>query len=176
MTIRDWLVKWFGDVFKKVSKKVPVIPDIVTPKPDVAPAACSCSLKDPLAVPLVPKLGSSDKEVDANLRQRWVDGAQDTCGGLPSDIRPLAIRPAGKTFGWKYPVTEGKISVRVNGDKMTISCGVYEGQSWHIIGGSDQEAPSNGSHPSTLSDWIAITPGKEGPRKHFAYFECRDIK
>lgn len=54
MTIRDWLVKWFGNAFRKAAKTVPVLPDIVTPSPadnpaTVTPGGCGCDLSGPVA-------------------------------------------------------------------------------------------------------------------------------
>ena len=137
---------------------------------------CGCDLTLPLDVPLVPEMGGNDKEVDANLYARWKAGVSDNCGGLPSDVRPLLIRPAGKTFGWKYVITEGAIKISVNGDKMTVWCGDYKGQRLHLIGTSDHESPNTGARPETLQDFVLLKSGVEGARKHFVYFECREVK
>lgn len=186
MTIRQWLTSIFGDLFRKFPPaQVPPLPggSATNPPPGTVtgPVGCGCDLSKPVAVPLVPALGNTDNEVDGALRQRWASGLSDNCGGLPGDVRPLLVRPAGKTFGWKYPVTSGKVSVRLNGIRMTLFCGPVTdasgnpvSQRMHPIGASDHEAPDNGKHPSTLPDWVPFQSGVEGPKKHFAYYEVRD--
>lgn len=151
-------------------------------KTNVAPAssrACSCDLSKPLATPLVPKHGASDAEVDAWLRQRWVDGIADNCGGLPGDVRPQLWRPLhGKCFNYKYVAQQKDgtgIQIRINGEKMTIIDGNFEGQSFHLIGTSAHEAPNNGAHPSTLEDWVPAKSGMETTKRQFPYFEIRDL-
>ena len=177
MTIRQWLTKYFGSIFaKELAKKnntVPIIPlNPGVPAAPVEQKACTCDLTKPLVTPLVPYLGPDDAAVDKVLYDRWKSGLSDTCGGLPGDTRPLAIRLNGKTFGWKDPVTTGAVKIVIDGEQMTIFCGAYKGQQWHPIGGSDHEMPANGK-PETLSDWLPITPGVKGMRRHFVYFQCR---
>jgi len=164
--IWNWLTNWG-------KKKLPTVAEIkpVTPVKPVA-TSCGCNLSLPPIVPLVPEMGATDEAVDTNLRERWQAGTEDACGGLQGDIRPLLIRPCGKTFGWKYVITEGFIRLVLNGDKMTVGCGDYKGQRLHVIGTSDHEMPAHGK-PATLEDWVPIVSGQEGPKKHFVYFECR---
>jgi hypothetical protein len=151
---------------------------VLTPKTPEADTnkqsqACSCDLTKPIAIPLVPYLGADDKAVNAKLYADYKAGIENGCGGLPGDVRPLLIRPSGGTFGYKHVILKGGVRVAINGSKMTVTCGDFQGQRFHIIGGSDHEAPSNGAHPSTLQDWQPITPGAACGKKHFIYLEAR---
>ena len=176
MTIRDWLVKWFGDAFKlanKVNPKVPVLnPDAAD---DEVPAGrngvsgdCGCDLTKPRAVFGVPVLGATEAKVGEWLRARWARGTDDSCGGLPHDVRPRALCPSGKSFGWKYAITKGYIKIRFEGDNMAISCGdvTVDGltQRWHFVGTSDH---------TSKEGWKDCKPGELTPIRKHAWFEVR---
>lgn len=178
MTIRQWLIKLFGEAFKKVAKVLPPVvtsPVVIAP-PTVDPAPVAVDTTGMVQeTPLVPYLGPDDAAVDKVLYDRWKAGMADTCGGLPGDVRPLGIRLNGKTFGWKEVITSGAVKIRLNGEKMTITDGPFKGQIWAVQGTSDHEMPANGK-PETLPDWTPLKSGVEGPKKHFAYFKCYKAK
>ena len=121
------------------------------------------------AVPLVPYLGADDNAVNSVLFKRWQDGGNDGCGGLPEDTRPLLIRPAGGTFGWKYVITEREANgpnIILDGDYMTVTSGWYKGQFFKFEGKSDKEW-DNGKRPT---DFEAVKSGVRTLRKHFVSF------
>lgn len=183
MTIRNWLTKWFGCAFKKAQATLPKVPDIVTPPvadrpatgttdhiPDATKKVCGCDLSKPRAVFGVPVLGATESKVGDWLRARWASGTDDSCGGLPHDVRPRAICPSGKSFGWKYAITKGFIKIRFD-DKgnMAISCGDVpaEGltQRWHFVGTSDH---------TSREGWRDCKPGEWTPIAKHAWFEIRN--
>lgn len=121
------------------------------------------------ATPLVPYLGADDGAVNAVLFKRWQDGGNDGCGGLPGDTRPLLMRPAGGTFGWKYIITEREANgpnIILDGDYMTVTSGWYKGQFFKFEGKSDKEW-DNGQRPT---DFEAVKSGVRTLRKHFVSF------
>jgi hypothetical protein len=170
MTIRNWLIKWFGDTFKKAQATLPKVPDIVTPPVIDRPATkgCGCDLSKPRAVFGVPVLGATESKVGEWLRARWASGTDDSCGGLPHDVRPRAICPSGKSFGWKYAITKGFIKIRFEGNNMAISCGdvTVDGltQRWHFVGTSDH---------TSREGWKDCKPGEWTPIAKHAWFEIR---
>lgn len=171
-SLLNWLKSW----------QVPHMPSVppVTPPAGDKPATSDPNHSPDVGnmvqeTPLVPYLGKDDAAVDAKLYADWKAGIENGCGGLPGDVRPLGIRLNGKTFGWKDVILSGAVGIRLNGERMTITDGVYHGQKWCIVGTSDHEMPANGK-PETLDDWTPLQSGVEGPKKHFAYFKCYDLK
>ena len=170
MTIRNWLIKWFGNAFKKAQATLPKVPDIVTPPVTDKPATgnCGCDLSKPRAIFGVPVLGATESKVGDWLRARWASGTDDSCGGLPHDVRPRAICPSGKSFGWKYAITKGFIKIRFEGNNMAISCGdvTVDGltQRWHFVGTSDH---------TSREGWKDCKPGEWTPIAKHAWFEIR---
>ena len=161
MTIRQWLIKMFGDVFQKVMAGKTITPQSDKTDDDLSGMA--------QAVPLVPYLGANDKAVDDVLYNRWQNGMADSCGGLPGDTRPLLMRPAGGTFGWKYLITEREEngpSIILDGDYMTVTSGWYKGQYFKFEGKSDKEW-DNGNRPT---DFEVVKSGERTLRKHFVSF------
>ena len=181
MTIRNWLTKWFGCAFKKAQATLPKVPDIVTPPVADRPATgttdhipdatkgCGCDLSKPRAVFGVPVLGATESKVGGWLRARWASGTDDSCGGLPHDVRPRAICPSGKSFGWKYAITKGFIGIRFEGNNMALSCGdvTVDGlvQRWHFVGTSDH---------TSREGWKDCKPGEWTPIAKHAWFEIRN--
>lgn len=175
MTIRDWLIKIFGDAFKKTIKlpTTPTLPPVEEPNTTTPATTVDISGMEQ-AVPLVPLMGKTDSEVNENLRQRWASGHQDSCGGLPGDIRPLLVRPSGGTFGWKYIITDRQSdgpSIVLDGDYMTVTSGNYKGQRFEVYGKSDHEW-DNGKIPV---DFVAIKSGERTIRKHFVSFRAYNL-
>ena len=172
VTIPPAVIDAVQDAAKKADQKPPVV---VTPEPQkppvVEPGPVPVDVSGMKQVtPLVPFLGPDDAAVDAKLYADWKAGIDNGCGGLPGDVRPLGIRLNGKTFGWKDVIISGAVKIRLNGERMTITNGEYQGQLWVVQGASDHEMPPNGK-PETLPDWTPLQSGVEGPRKHFAYFK-----
>lgn len=140
-----------------------IVPVAVTP----APADCGCDLSKPRAIFASPVHGKTEKEVGENwLRPRWASGTDDSCGGLPHDVRPRAICPSGKSFGWKYAITKGAIKIRLEGNNMALSCGdvTVDGltQRWHFVGTSDH---------TSREGWKDCKPGVLTTIAKHAWFE-----
>ena len=156
-----------------LSNKVDHLPAVtnmvpVATQPD-ATKGCGCDLSKPLAVFGVPVLGATESKVGYWLRKRWASGTDDSCGGLPHDVRPRAICPSGKSFGWKYAITKGYIKISFEGNNMAISCGdvTVEGltQRWHFVGTSDH---------TSREGWKDCKPGEWTPIAKHAWFEIRN--
>lgn len=156
-----------------LSNKPPAVVSVLTNSiPTVKPeasAGCGCDLSKPLALFASPVHGLTEKEVGEGwLRPRWASGTDDSCGGLPHDVRPRALTPSGKSFGWKYAITKGAIKIRFEGNQMAISCGdvTVDGmtQRWHFVGTSDH---------TSKEGWKDCKAGELTPIRKHAWFEVR---
>ena len=167
----DAMVVAVHDSLDELKKgETPTVPQALTNviPATVKPEGCGCDLSKPRAIFGVTVLGATESKVGEWLRKRWASGTDDSCGGLPHDVRPRAICPSGKSFGWKYAITKGYIKIRFEGNNMAISCGdvTVEGltQRWHFVGTSDH---------TSREGWKDCKPGEWTPIAKHAWFEIR---
>ena len=124
MTIRQWLIKLFGDAFRKIVPSLPI--PTPTPEPDKPVAgqgACTCDLSKPAITSL------------EDMRAITIDHPHKAeCGLQESEGIPL--RPVFKSNGHILVLADiyyGKIK-RVPGG-FEIPCPVsFGGYSWHVVG------------------------------------------
>jgi len=153
--IWTWIKNWFG----KKADKVVVDPAIKEPA-----ATCGCDLTKPLVVPLVPRHGVSEADVDLWLR----DGGASECGGMPEDIRFVLLRPSGNS--WCYAPFAKSGLVEYSNGKIKAKCGVFEGQRYHPV---YKSAHDQGTHmPGTK---IIPFQRQDLNGENFIYFEVRGL-
>ena len=148
----------------------PALPPILRPATP-ATTDCGCDLSKPRAVFASPVHGATEGDVSQWLYDRWKGGTDDSCGGLPHDVRPRAICPSGKSFGWKYAITKGFIKIRFDGKgNMMIDDGKVDVdglvQGWHLIGSSNS---------TSKEGWKDIKAGEWTPIRKHIWFELRNI-
>jgi hypothetical protein len=128
MTIRSWLVKWFGNAFKKAVKaKLPSVPEIITTEPDKPAIVKPDHLPD--ATNMVPVMGRPDHNGDTT-------GMIGTIAVSYDDVRAQTIdHPHKAECGLEE--AEGKpIRPIVNYDRhiLTVS-DIYYGKIKTVAGG-----------------------------------------
>jgi len=121
------IMKFFG-----WSKKVPVIPDIIKPKP-TEPDAPVCGCKDGVRLWPLAHMGSPD-EVSRILGEGGYE-----CGGNPQDIRIQLCKPSGGPWVYKFYFAQGVKSI--GGNYFTGLCfdNPHGDGRYHFIGWSKSD-------------------------------------
>lgn len=149
MKIRDWLIKYFGDYFKKVTPAPTPAP---TPNPTPAPVVVTGDLEDPA--------GYTEASVAANANF-------EECHIEPSTgllIRYAVYRPSCR--GWWMLSSLGEGHVKLDGSKSngTLIAENFSknGQNIEVLGFADYEMHA-GDTPENIR---FITKGNSTPYNH----------
>lgn len=159
MTIRQLLVKLFGEAFKKAVKVSPIPSPVPSPTPAPDKPATG-----PLAVPLVPIHGADEAAIDAWLA---AGGAPECDGGIPQ-VRFQLLRPSGKSWSYAPFRSSGCVASYADG-KLVIKDVEFEGQLYRLVYQSHHD---QGLHMPGLAvkagDTLDLNNGK------WLFFECRN--
>lgn len=166
MTIRQWLIKMFGDAFKKALPSLPIptpTPNPVDP-PSVTPDPVAVDTTKPLTMPL--RSHGSEADVD-----RWLAaGGAPECGGISPDIRAMLIRPNGKTWGYAPFWKSGAFLGSKTDGTVSFKDVPMDGQTYSFVGYSVQENVSTMTK-AKAGDAIQYVSGGHGM---FTFWETRD--